>query len=153
MSLPRRLRSFSLRTLMVLVGVACFVAAWPAREWSMVLERHAFLDRLYSAGGDTERASQFVFPPPDDECATIPWMRRLLGGRPVDNIIFNRRFTDDDLAVTARLFPEASITDHGKGAFLMLVPPTWTDARLDRFRKWFPESKIIRRDEESHRDF
>jgi len=38
-SLPRRFRSFSLRTLMVLVGVACLAMTWFASERQFVMER------------------------------------------------------------------------------------------------------------------
>src|SRR5262245_48388070 len=111
MPIPRRLRSFSLRTLLVLVGAACVLAAWVARERRFVLERRAALakwetaDRsvsAYSAAGATGKQHD------GSDWPTVHWLRHWLGDVPIYSIRI-RRFNGARVARIRRLFPEAII--------------------------------------------
>jgi hypothetical protein len=99
MPLPRRLRSFSLRTLLVLVGVACMLAAWVARERSVVMERRAAMERW--------RGAMFWWDHPDSD--RTAWHRRLLGDHALLDVRLPASASDSDIANVARLFPEARV--------------------------------------------
>ena len=117
MPIPRRPLAFSLRALMVLVVL---VAGWLAWERSVVLKRRAA--RADWAERNEAWLNVWVwedFAPPwqyPAERASIPWIRRLFGDEPVQEIQF---FGADDPDIRAdvereidratRLFPEASI--------------------------------------------
>lgn len=109
--LPRRLRSFSLRTLMALVGV---VAAWFAWERYLVRERTAAMA--------TWRGSEHVSILVADEwaneirrrkdlgpLATVPWTRRKMGDVAVQRIWFESAMGSGEIARARRLFPEALV--------------------------------------------
>jgi len=121
MNVPRRFRSFSLRTLMVLVGVVCLLAAWIGRDWQTVRARNAFRARLEEMGGWTKSDSSFVFPP--ENPTVLPWTRRLFGDRPANDLIFTREPTPDELETVARLFPEAVPSVFTGGVMRLAVPP------------------------------
>ncbi len=117
---PRRPLSFSLRTLMLLVGVACILAAWLAAQWRFVLERRAVRQ---SWEGDAEvvmvmpsavliGAERDIGLRPDRPAATIPRIRTLLGDEALSQIWF-RGADHAKVERAMRWFPEASISNDG----------------------------------------
>ena len=112
MPLPRRLRSFSLRTLMVLVGVCALVAAWVARERAFVLERRAARAQLgthlaFFSPAEVERGERLCpTGGPRSIPATVPRIRELLGDEPVQAIWLSGKVEEFRVA---RLFPEATL--------------------------------------------
>ncbi len=104
--LPRRLRSFSLRTLMVLVGVSAILAAWLASERRMVKERLAYRAKLQAEGKifGTAGAKSLNAPP------EVRWSRRLFGDESI-LLIMTPNGPEDRAwhAEAQRLFPEATL--------------------------------------------
>lgn len=100
--LPRRPLAFSLRTLIVLVGLLC---AWLAWERHVVLERRAarklLVDRGIEIGDDP------------DGPVRVPWIRRLFGDAPIQWLTIP---TGDAVAErAASWFPEAAMWEEVGG--------------------------------------
>ncbi len=98
---PHRLRSFSLRTLMVLVGVAALVC-WLVNEWRFVKARAAFVEgrsaRVFAVSGQHLQGPDAL-------------LRDWLGDWRVEWIEFYNPDTDArTIQRTASLFPEAKVT-------------------------------------------
>jgi len=106
--LPRRFRSFSLRTLMVLVGVSGLALGWLAKEHRIAAERNAYRARLESEGKvfATLEAIDLqgeVMSPPQ-----VRWSRRLFGDKAIKYIAeWNGADHPAWEAEARRLFPEA----------------------------------------------
>lgn len=106
MPLPRRLRSFSLRTLMVLVAFAAILAAWLASERRLVKERMDYRAKLQLEGkifGTAAAKSGGFTAPPE-----VRWSRRLFGDESIQFIMTTNGPEDRAWHAEAQqLFPEA----------------------------------------------
>ena len=128
-SLPRRFRSFSLRTLMVLFTMACIGAAWLATEWRFVRERRsarlAWTEAVMivrSADGSATIASGRMVAAlgtgrphvyGGNAAAELPFIRKMFGDMPVHEIqVPGHAGGVGDPAALVRLFPEAKISDY-----------------------------------------
>ncbi len=113
----RRWFQFSLTSLFLLTTL---VALWLAWELAFIRERQAWLrDNAALVDLDVSTstvmitgitiASSTTAPAPLLPPPTISWWRRLLGDEAVPTITEGDNWTDDDRALVARLFPEATI--------------------------------------------
>ncbi len=101
----RRWFQFSLTSLFLLTTV---VAAWLAWELAFIRGRQAWL-RENAAIADPEAGSFLTAVALPPATPSIPWWRRILGDGAVTTIIEPDEWTDDDRAIVARLFPEATV--------------------------------------------
>ncbi len=111
MRVPNRRLTFSLRTLLVLVGLLC---SWLAYERSVVLERRAARKVMAKtvilfSPAEIERGERLCpTGQPASIPAKVPWIRGLLGDEPIQEFWFpfEGSAAEQD---AARLFPEATI--------------------------------------------
>ncbi len=131
--LPRRPLAFSLRTLLVLVAVACVPAAWLGSQWRVVRERRAVRE---SWGGDAEVTvvlPSAVLLAAEQETgfrwrrspATIPRIRRWLGDKAMHRISF-RGADSEKIERALRWFAEASVS--ADGVMIANPDPTPSDS-------------------------
>jgi hypothetical protein len=107
MPLPRRPLTFSLRTLMVLVGAVC---CWLAYEMPRVRARQAAIDKLRADSGNLillakdfrTWSSRRVRPQ-----SRIAWYRSQFGDVAVAQIVIDGRSGDRERL--SQLFPEAAV--------------------------------------------
>ncbi len=112
---PRRLRSFSLRTLMVLMTLACFGLAvvsnaafarisalrrWARQAGVEVRTVRASNEFLHSIGNFDRMAPE-----------TVPWFRQLLGDEDIKHIRFYTwgNPSNEEIESAKHLFPEATV--------------------------------------------
>ncbi len=103
MSFPRRFRSFSLRTLMVLVGVAAVAAwlgTWFANGRRIANERRSIIERRL-AGAYYGIA---IYERPTEH---LPWQRRIFGDTLGNEIQIYEWASSQEVAEIRRSFPEA----------------------------------------------
>ncbi|MFO0900261.1 MAG: hypothetical protein U0836_22735 [Pirellulales bacterium] len=111
-ALPRRLRSFSLRTLMVLVGVSGVFCGWLAYERQTAVARRSLRNRLWAEYQVSFRAAEHASNPPyTKSVATIPSVRRWFGDEPIHTVHCWGRVGPDTVDDVRRLFPEALVTN------------------------------------------
>jgi hypothetical protein len=91
----RRWFRFSLRTLFVLVSIACITAGWAAYQLNWIRQRHQFLKRPVGTYG-------FDGMIVDAEC---PWSLKLFGEKACDAVFTNKATKQE----AKELFPEARI--------------------------------------------
>jgi len=113
MNLSSRFCSFSLRTLMVLVGVTCIVVGFVARDWRVVAQRKAALALLDAEGFTLPDYGDAGLPP-------VSWLRSLMGDQPMEFIWIPTGLPNEpDLVKAASYFPEANFdispADDGTG--------------------------------------
>jgi hypothetical protein len=94
----RRWFRFSLRTLFVLVTIACTGAGWVAYQLNWIRERHDFVERYQC------RHTFHNIEIPDPK---IPFSLRLLGEKPVLGLTVRK----DRMERAKRLFPEAFVNE------------------------------------------
>jgi hypothetical protein len=115
--LPRRSLSFSLRTLLVLVTLAC---AWLAWERSVVMERRTVAEELRADQDFTVRTVdevRSIFHREissgklrDAKFASIPRVRNWMGDVPIQAIGYREGDASQaKVAMAKRLFPEAIV--------------------------------------------
>lgn len=104
----RRWFRFSLRTLLLLLTIACLVAAWLVPQLRWIRERHRALDDL---------AAPNAVESPFGNSA--PWSIRLLGEQGYDRIAWVQTGTRDESIATRlrELFPEARICPMDQAEF------------------------------------
>jgi hypothetical protein len=95
----RRRFQFSLRSLMIGVTLLALLSGYVVRLRAFVEERQRFLDAA---------REQPIFATPD-EISDVPWIRRLLGDRPVLAIGLDADADRAERQRAASLFPEACI--------------------------------------------
>jgi len=117
MSFPRRFRSFSLRTLMVLTAVLGLLFAWIATERNTVIERREMIAKLRDnskvllAAPEDLRALVAKHPSPNAvHFASIGSWRELLGDVPVQSIRYSAPADRAEVERVQKLFPEASVS-------------------------------------------
>jgi len=138
---PRRFRSFSLRTLMVLFTMACIGAACLATQYRIVEARRAALEQwetvdrsveVHSAAGATGKKLD------GSDWPTVSWVRYQFGDVPIA-FVRVRRFNEARIARVRRLFPEAEIFT---GPEMHMGPASGTDERWDRLRASWNEEPL-----------
>ena len=112
--LSHRFRSFSLRTLLVLMTIAAISAAWLASQRRIVWERRAARAAWSSRYGVIVMAVEpdgpgIIRPPRVTPPPTVSKVRGMLGDQAVEYILILRDITNVDPGEAARLFPEATI--------------------------------------------
>lgn len=101
----RRWFRFGLRTMFVLLTLACSVAAWVGYSLNWIRERHAFLEETHSRKYDLLAAMD-----PNELITKSPWLLRAFGERAVYCIWTLNKQTDvADGERAKRLFPEARV--------------------------------------------
>jgi hypothetical protein len=96
---PRRRFQFRLRTLMIVVTLFCVFGGYVAHEVKIVRERRALLDKLLVL-------HHGIYSLDANKDAT-PWLRRLLGDEPVDELLIPTEVSDEDAREIEAAFPEA----------------------------------------------
>jgi hypothetical protein len=95
-----------------LLAVACGAYSYVAPQAKIVRERDTMRRRL-------SRRSDFHIM--DDPAFSLPWVRRLLGDKPVDCVITEDSPVQERLRIES-LFPEAILLWSGGGTKLQLYP-------------------------------
>ncbi len=113
--LRRRFRPFSLRTQMVLVGVAGLLFAWLASEWRFAMERRSAREAWARDSGVIVETGVVTIPGslnPPSAPAKISLVRMLFGDEPVERVVLMGGEAKVDLATAKRLFPEARVAEY-----------------------------------------
>jgi hypothetical protein len=100
---PRRWFRFSLRTMFVLVTVACGFLGWLGWNWQIVLERKAVFRSLV--------ADRLIIPTwehPSQQPSPFP--RNVMGDKQVNVILLEHGCPDKTAARLRALYPEAKIS-------------------------------------------
>ncbi|MGE0610517.1 MAG: Hint domain-containing protein [Pirellulales bacterium] len=110
---PRRWRSFSLRTLLIVVTLLCCWLGW---ESSVVRER-----RAVRAHYQAKSVIQFVtaaeylqrYTPATkaviESAVSVPLARRWMGDEAIQEVWYGGQLTEDDMALLKRVFPETEL--------------------------------------------
>jgi len=109
-----RFRSFSLRTLMVLVAVCAAMFAWLAHQRSIVRARQVLLSQIQADGRAVVRSAEQMSTSVAGvqkslSVATVPLVRRWLGDRPMHFINCRQGADPETVAQVRRMFPEALV--------------------------------------------
>lgn len=118
--LPSRLRSFSLRTLLVVVTVLCTLCSWVGCQRKIVVDRRTTTktlgDEIIVRDVNSLRSQNWA-PNSRNETpamlASVPWIRRALGDAAIQQILVPLEWSDAQVKELALQFPEAKVTRYG----------------------------------------
>ncbi|MFO0897955.1 MAG: hypothetical protein U0836_11075 [Pirellulales bacterium] len=159
--LPRRLRSFSLRTLLVAFTMLCMALGWVASERHIVQRRKRMRDVLapFVLFADTDDYFPFFpfeDPDPPKRRATVSWIRELFGDEPVQQLWVPYDCKPWHLAMAARCFPEAEDVDwyaSGGKVSYVCVAPSWYKSKDDTQARFLPSDAYVPLENQRHPRF
>ncbi len=113
---PRRRFQFRLRTLLIVVAILAVPCAYVGWQKSIVRERWAIRKRIEEVdeGTITISVDHVVIilkesRPQELSAIPIPWIRRLLGDEPIEQIVVPLATDREERRLIKRVFPEAAL--------------------------------------------
>ena len=101
--------SFSLRTLLVAIGIGGLFLGWLTWNWRIVQERKECLQLLKVTGHEIYKRTKTLAHADEHYYHPMPFPRNLMGDTRIVAIYFAQGFRTDEVARIRKAFPEAQI--------------------------------------------